>query len=161
VAEMKEYILKATEGCKPFVAFCISITSYILFPKQGFLTAFRSVIGAMLLDILTKYVALSHESGGFRQAIITKNIYSKNLWEGTKIKIYSYLIVFILAGLSYRVAPISNVSVFLATTIYTVLFLREAQSIVENLIDAGADLNWLLAFTKNKEKEILKNKNND
>ena len=35
------------------------------------------------------------------------------------------------------------------------MFMREFQSNVENLIDAGADLNWLLAFSKSKNKEIM------
>ncbi len=43
----------------------------------------------------------------------------------------------------------------MATVVYTVVFLREAQSILENLCDAGADLQWLLIWTRKKEKQIL------
>jgi hypothetical protein len=46
-------------------------------------------------------------------------------------------------------------SVFLATVVYTVIFLREAQSILENLCDAGADFKWLLLWAKKKERQIL------
>jgi hypothetical protein len=64
-------------------------------------------------------------------------------------------VVFILTGLSYRVTFFTQVSVFMATVVYTVVFLREAQSILENLCDAGADLQWLLIWTRKKEKQIL------
>ena len=50
---------------------------------------------------------------------------------------------------------LAEASVFLATVVYTVIFLRESQSVIENLCDAGADLNWLLIWTKKKQKQIL------
>lgn len=152
---MTNYIEKLISGSKPFWAFFISCMNYILFPDKAYQTAAIAVGGAIILDIITKYIALSKESGGYKRAVIKKKIGSKTLWDGTKIKLVSYLIVFILVGLSYRVNLLTDVSVFMATVVYTVIFLREAQSILENLCDAGADLKWLLLWIKKKEEQLL------
>ncbi len=152
---MNNYIEKLISGTKPIWAFFISCINYVLFPDKAYQTAAIAVGGAILLDIITKYIALSKGAGGYQKAVKTKIIYSKTLWDGTRIKLVSYLIVFILAGLSYRVTMLTQVSVFLATVVYTVIFLREAQSILENLCEAGADLKWLLIWTRKKEKQIL------
>src|SRR6056297_1598550 len=100
---MKEYLEKTIDGAKPVWAFFITLINYILFPDQAFKTAAMAVGAAIILDILTKYMALSEQEGGMKKAFKKKIINSNRLWEGTKIKLFSYLIVFILAGLSYRV----------------------------------------------------------
>ena len=120
------------------------------------MTALGAVGIAIVLDILTKFWALSKCNGGYRAATRDRKIWSRTLWDGTKLKLYAYLVVFILAGLSYRVAPLVQAAVLLATVVYSVIFLREAQSIVENLCDAGADLYWLLLFVKRKQEDILR-----
>ena len=150
-----QYFERAMETASPFCALLITVINYVLFPDQAFFTAFVAVGAAILLDIITKYIALSRLSGGLRAAVKTRKICSQTLWEGTRIKLISYLVVFILAGLSYRVTMLAEASVFLATVVYTVIFLRESQSVIENLCDAGADLNWLLIWTKKKQKQIL------
>jgi phage-related holin len=150
-----DYAHKALTGCKPIVATLIAGLNYLLFPDHAFATAAYAVGTCMLLDIFTKYVSLSAQSGGYIKAVKTCRISSKALWHGTRIKIYSYLIVAILVGLSYRVVQLEQVSVFFGTVVYAVLFLRETQSILENLVEAGADLGWLLLWTKQKEKQIL------
>ena len=152
---MIDYIEKLISGSKPLWAFFISFLNYVLFPDKAYQTAAIAVGGAIILDIITKYIALSKEAGGYRRAVKNRMIWSKTLWDGTRIKLVSYLIVFILAGLSYRVTMLTQASVFLATVVYTVIFLREAQSILENLCEAGADLKWLLLWTKRKEEQIL------
>lgn len=146
---------KICSGLKPAVGCIIASLNYVLFPDHAFKTAFFAVGAAMLLDILTKYMALAKKGGGFRQATRDRVIDSNALWRGTSIKLISYLIVSILAGLSYRVVMLSQASIFMATVVYMVIFLREAQSVLENLCDAGADLAWLVLWTKKKEKQIL------
>ena len=152
---MMIYLGKAFTLGKTIWGAAFALLNYLLFPDEAFMTAAMAVGIAILLDIITKYAAISKKSGGFCKAIRTKKIYSKTLWDGTKIKLFSYLIIFILAGLSYRVTMLEQVSVFLSTVIYTVIFLREAQSIIENLCDAGADLKWLAVWTKKKQDQIL------
>jgi len=152
---MTDYFEKMITGAKSYWAFFIALINYVLFPDKAFQTAAMAVGAAIILDIITKYMALVEEAGGLKSAIGNRTINSNRLWEGTKIKLISYLVVFILAGLSYRVTMLQEASVFLATIVYTVIFLREAQSILENLCDAGADLDWLLIWTKKKERQIL------
>jgi hypothetical protein len=150
-----DYIHKSITGIKPLIAFAISVFNYLLFPDGAFQTAAYALGVCMLLDIFTKYVALSATSGGYIKAVKSCRIRSQALWHGSRIKIYSYLIVSIIVGLSYRVVQLEQLSVFFGTVVYSVLFLREAQSILENLVEAGADLDWLLLWTKKKEKQIL------
>jgi hypothetical protein len=155
--QFTQYIDRAVSGTKPLWGTAIATLCYIMFPEKAYQTAALAVGGAILLDIFTKYIALSYQSRGLRNAIKQRKIFSKTLWEGTRIKLVSYLVIAILAGLSYRVTMLTQVSVFLATVVYSVIFLREAQSIIENLIDAGADLKWLLIWTKRKQEQILEN----
>lgn len=150
-----EYAEKFLSGAKPFWGVFVGGCSYLLFPDQAFFTAACAVGVAILLDIITKYVALSAKAGGYMKAVRSCSISSNKLWDGTKIKIFSYLVVAILAGLSYRVVQLEQLSVFFATVIYSIIFLREAQSVLENLCDAGADLRWLLVWTKKKQNQIL------
>lgn len=150
-----DYIHKNLGGLKPVAAVILAGINYLLFPDQAFQTAAYAVGVCILLDIITKFVALSYQSGGYIKAVRDCHISSQLLWHGTRVKLYSYLIVAILVGLSYRVVQLEQVSVFFGTVVYSVLFLRETQSIIENLLDAGADLGWLLIWTKKKEKQIL------
>jgi len=66
------------------------------------------------------------------------------------------LTIAILTGLSYRVIYLKKAGIFLASFVYSVMFMREFQSNIENLIEAGADLHWLLLFSKKKNKELMK-----
>jgi len=153
--QLIDYLHRAMGGVKPLVAVLLGGINYLLFPDSAFQTSAYAVGTCMLLDIITKYVALSAKSGGYLQAVRDCSIRSSALWQGTRIKLYSYLIVGILVGLSYRVVQLEQVSVFFGTVVYSVLFLRETQSILENLVDAGADLGWLLMWARKKEKQIL------
>ncbi len=150
-----DYCSKAASGSKPFWGCLLGVLNYILFPDEAFFTAAVAVGGTMILDIITKYVALSAKNGGFCNAFKTRAINSNSFWSGTAIKLYSYLVIAILAGLSYRVVQLEQVSVFFASVVYTILFLREVQSICENLRDAGAPVEWLIFWTKKKQDQIL------
>ncbi len=151
------YFTKALSGAKPFLGCIIAGLNYVLFPTSAFATSAFAVGIAMLLDIITKYVALSKQSGGFMKAVKARRIRSEALWHGTKIKLFSYLVIAILAGLSYRVVQLEAVSVFFATVVYSILFLREAQSILENLCEAGAQMQWAVVWAKKKQEDILDN----
>ncbi|MGF7059297.1 phage holin family protein [Brassicibacter mesophilus] len=152
---MSEYIEKALSGAKPYIAMFLSMISYLMFPDSAYETAAIAVGITMLLDIVTKYMALSHEAHGYKNAVKTRLIFSGTLWAKTRIKLTAYLIIAILAGLAYRVTPLQQVGVFFGTVVYAVIFLRESQSILENLSDAGADVGWLIRWTKKKQDKIL------
>ena len=153
--QLQTYIAKAMAGAIPYLGAFLGIFNYVLFPDKAILTSACAVGALIILDIITKYVALSHQAGGYMKAVRNCSISSNKLWEGTRIKLYSYLVVAILVGLSYRVVQLEQLSVFLASVVYSILFLREAQSVLENLCDAGADFRWLLRWTKNKQDQIF------
>jgi hypothetical protein len=84
------------------------------------------------------------------------------MYKKTSVKIISYLVIQILAGLSMRLVDIPYVSNIVATVVYAFLFFREFSSNIENLIDAGADyLKPLLFWVKKQEKEVLKKENDE
>lgn len=153
--QLTGYADKIMSGTIPIWGFFVAVCSYVLFPDQAFFTAACAVGAVIILDIITKYVALSAKAGGYWKAVRSCSISSNKLWDGTRIKIFSYLVVAILAGLSYRVVQLEQLSIFFATVVYSIIFLRESQSILENLCDAGADLKWLLVWTRKKQSQIL------
>lgn len=163
--QFSNYISKATTEVNSVFAFIITAISYIMFPEEAYATAALALGGAILMDIISKYTALSVQSKGLRKAFKEGKIFSKSLWEGTRIKLMTYLSISIMVGLSYRLNALPSaftaVSKFMATVIYTVLFLREFQSMLENFRDAGADVEWLLKWSRKKEKEILDSKDID
>jgi phage-related holin len=152
---MSEYLKSAFESVQPICALLLSAIMYMMFPETSYLTAFCAVVGVMILDVITKYYSISVLHGGLWKSIKEKYINSNSMWVGTSRKIFAYLVIFIMVGLSYRVSTIYGISAFLATVVYSVLFLRECQSILENLNDAGSDVKWLLAIVKKKKKKIL------
>ncbi len=147
--------IKSIHETNPVISILLGTITYILFPEQAYLTAFCAVLGVMVLDVITKYYSIAVNHGGFWRSLKNKFINSNSMWVGTSRKIFTYLIIFIMVGLSYRVSPVAGVASFLGTIVYSILFLRECQSILENLEDAGADVGWLTAIVKKRKKKIL------
>lgn len=150
------YLTKAVQTVSPLWVGFTSLVSYVIFPDEAYIPAVIALTSAMALDIITKYYSVGAQNGGLRNAIRTKKLTSNSLWKGTQKKIISYLVIMILCGLSVRVTMLTSVAVFLSTVAYSVMFLRESQSVIENLIDAGHDdLQWLLFWLKKKENKVL------
>ncbi len=154
---MSDYLKNAFESVQPIMALLLSAIMYVMFPESSYLTGFCAVVGVMVLDIITKYYSIAVKHGGLWNSLKGKFINSNDMWVGTSRKIFAYFIIFIMVGLSYRVSPVAGVASFLGTVVYSVLFLRECQSILENLNDAGSDVGWLLAIVKKRKKKILEN----
>lgn len=151
-----DYLDKAFTGIKPALGAITGLFFYVCFPDRAYLLALVAVMAASFLDIVTKSYSIIKKNGGYRKAIKNKELFSKSLWIGTERKIVSYTVVAILTGLSYRVIYLKEVGIMIGTFVYSVMFMREFQSNVENLIEAGADLHWLLLFSKKKNKELMK-----
>ena len=112
---------------------------------------------AVALDLVTRWFAIFMKNGGIIASIKSKAFNSDTLFRRTALKVISYLVIQILAGLSFRVAPLVQANVIIAAIIYAFLFFREFASNIENLIDAGADeLKPLLFWVKKKEKQVFK-----
>lgn len=154
--DMIEYISKAFTGKKPLIGAIFGGLGTILFPVPFYKTSFIAVMLAALFDAITKNYAICKNNGGYKNSIRLKKIFSKTLWKGTEVKIVSYLTVALLTGLSYRVVYLEQMGIFVASFVYSVMFMREFQSNIENLIEAGADLGWLLLFSKKKNEELMK-----
>lgn len=159
--QISEYVVKAIDKLNIFLGIFATVVNYVLFPDIAYTAAAVALGGAVLVDIFSKYVVITKRNGGFLNAFRRGKIFSKTLWIGTKVKLQAYLSISIMVGLSYRLNSLpgafTKVSVFIATVVYTVLFLREFQSILENFRDAGVeDLDWLLTWAKSREREILK-----
>lgn len=151
-----DYFWGAVQKVKPFFVILIAGISYVLFPDDSYVPAAIGICGALILDILSKYYALSRPHGGILKSIKAGSIRSDKFWSGTKKKLIDIFVVMILCGLSVRVAPIGAVAVLLSNIAYSIMFLREAQSCIENLIEAGHDnLRWLLVLVKKKQKDII------
>lgn len=151
-----EYINKAFSGVKPILGAICGFISYIIFPEKVYLMSLVAVLSAAGMDIFTKSYSICKNNGGYRNSVKQKKLFSKSLWKGTEIKIVSYLSIAILTGLAYRVIYLKEAGIVLASFVYSVMFMREFQSNIENLIEAGADLHWLLLFSKKKNKELMK-----
>lgn len=149
-----EYLTKVFDKVRVGAGIVCSFICCILFPNKQVTAALLSVLAAASFDIITKFYCISKKNGGYKKAVKTKKIWSKTLWELTEIKIISYLVISLLVGLSYRVSIIDIVPQALGSFVYSMMFLRESQSIIENLIESGADLEWLLIFTKKKQEDI-------
>ena len=155
-----EYIAGAFTKVKPMLSLALSVIwsgiSYILFPNESYLTAACAVGGVMILDVITKYYALKKPYGSVYEAIKAGAIKSDSFFQGTKKKLISFLTLMILCGLSVRVVPIGGIAVFAGSIVYSVMFLRECQSCIENLIAGGNnDLEWLLPLLRKKERNLL------
>lgn len=153
---ISEYVGKAFTGKKPIIGAVLGAMGTFLFPIPFYKTSFMAVMIAAVCDAFTKNYAIIKNNGGYKKCIETKKIFSKTLWKGTEVKFVSYLMIALLTGLSYRVVYLEQLGIFIASFVYSVMFMREFQSNIENLVEAGADLDWLLLFSRKKNKELMK-----
>jgi phage-related holin len=142
---------------KPILVFLGTVLSYVLFPKEAFVGYSIILLFTVILDIITKYYSISVKNGGLVNAFQNGHLSSSKFWFGTRRKIISYLVIMSLLGLSMRFGVLETITTFTSTLIYFLLFLRESQSILENLIEAEhSDLIFFLNLIKRKEKEVEK-----
>jgi H+/Cl- antiporter ClcA len=155
--DFNEFSNKVWNSANPILAIIWAAICWVMFPNNTYLYAAIAVGLASLVDLITKYFALSINNGGYKKATKAHIINSDTLWRKTSIKFVSYLSIAIMTGLSIRVAPVELLANGLATLVYSIIFVREFQSVIENCIEAGADgLEPLLFSLKKKEKEICK-----
>lgn len=157
VCGVGDYLGKAWNKVQPFAAGIVTLVNYLIFPENAYKSAAIALSVAVFIDIITKYYYYSKMNNGLKNAIREHYIRSECLWMGAKRKIISYLVVMILCGLSIRVTMLVQVTVFISTFAYSMMFLRECQSILENLIDAGhTELDWFLIFIRKKQEAVFK-----
>lgn len=133
----------------------IAALNFWVFPEDTLMFAAIAVLITMVIDVVTKYYALSVIHGGYRKARRSCAITSNKFWKGTSVKLITFAVVVILAGLSYRVTALEAVGTVFSGVAYGAMFWREVQSIGENMEDAGGDAGWLTAFANKKRRDIL------
>ncbi len=133
----------------------IAAVNFWIFPEDTLMFAAIAVLITMVIDVVTKYYSLSVVHGGYRKARRACAISSQKFWQGTSIKLITFAVVVILAGLSYRITTLDAVGTVFSGIAYGAMFWREVQSIGENMEDAGGDVGWLTAFARKKKKELL------
>ena len=162
-AGVVHFLMKIWEGVSPVLAFMWAGLCWVMFPAAPYQAAAICVCIVIVFDLVTKLFALAKANGGYIEATKRKVIYSDTLWRKTCNKLVAYISIMILAGLAARVCPVADIGEAVATVIYSFIFIRECQSILENLIEAGVKgldelLGWVNSafkglFNKNKEDE--------
>lgn len=159
---MYELFVKVYDTVRPIVAIMGACITWLMFPEQSFAIWCLALFIAVVLDCFTRWRVIFKKSGGIRKAFITKAWNSHDMFEKTKDKIITYLVILILAGLSIRFVAIPYIGNAVATVVYAFLFFREFISNVENLIEAGADyLKPLLFWVKKKSDDVLEKEENE
>lgn len=123
-----------------------------LFPEEAYLTAAGAVLGMMVLDLITRLYALSKQNGGFRKAIKGSHITSCAFAKGTTDKLLIFGVMLTICGFAYKISPISAISTWFMQVVFTLMFLRDVLSIIENLMDAG--VSGLSVFKKVIKKKM-------
>lgn len=152
-----EYIRKlfdnrALTAISLFTSTAVSLTYKFLFPEKQYLYGALAVLVIMVLDLATKLFSLSRQGGGLRQSLAEKKISSKAFARGTFDKLLVFGIMLIICGCAYRLTVISDLAVWFTQLVYTLMFLRDLLSILENLRDAG--VGGLSIFQKAVKKKM-------
>jgi len=123
-----------------------------LFPETQYLYGAGAVLVIMVLDLATKLFSLSRQGGGFRKSLADKKISSRAFARGTFDKVLVFGIMMIICGCAYRLTIIDAVALWFTQLVYTLMFLRDLLSILENLNDAG--VGGLKIFEKAVKKKM-------
>jgi len=149
--------------------------NYLLFPTDVFKVAASSWVIAVILDIVTKYYALSMScrdrpvhrpsnilllliyklSRNFYCALWHRDINSQTLWNQTSKKFFEFLVLMVLSGAAYRFPYVSKATEPIALGVFFLAFMREVHSIFENLRDAGHDMSMITLFIDKKKQQII------
>jgi phage-related holin len=117
------------------------IVGLFLFMVGEVNTALYAIFTLFILDILTRLFANARKYGGYIQATKSGKIRSRLAVQGMVSKMFTYFIVLSIARMISYVVPIGGISEGLSAVIFSILLAVEAQSIVENLLDAKPDSN--------------------
>lgn len=150
---MVEYIKKLFQVDVLFFISGIGAFLYkFLFPEKQYLYGASAVLIIMVLDLATKLFSLSKQSGGLKKSLAEHKISSRALARGTTDKLLVFGVMLIICGCAYRLTVISAIAVWFTQLVYTLMFLRDLLSILENLRDAG--VGGLNIFEKAVKKKM-------
>ena len=123
-----------------------------LFPTATIKTAAGAVMIIMCLDLVTKFFAIAKQSGGIIAAFRKRCITSKKFAKGTLDKLIIFGVMLIISGCAYNLLVVEELAVWFSQMVFTLMFLRDVISIIENLNDAG--IQGLGLFKKMVKKKL-------
>lgn len=129
------------------------------FPEEQYLYGTVAVLGMMALDLITKLYAVKKQAGGWRKSIALCKISSQLFFKGTIDKLIVFGVMLIICGFAYRLTIVSQVAIWFTQVVFTLMFLRDTLSIIENLRDAG--IKSLGLFEKVIRKKMSEYVDND
>lgn len=121
-------------GMKNALFTILALVAYLVgYPSQILVL----VIVLFVLDIITRFWAISIQNNGLGKAFMNKKLTSRSFINGFITKILGYFVLLVIANLASITPEISLVGKAIAVIIYVGLFFYEAISNLENLRDAG------------------------
>ena len=132
-----------------------TIWAYIvtfLLPTSAIATSVGAVLIIMCLDLVTKLYSLARQSGGLRKAFKCRRISSNKFAKGTLDKLVIFGVMLVINGCAYNLMMIKDIAVWFSQVVFTVMFLRDVLSILENLHDSG--IQGLGLFKKLVQKKL-------
>jgi len=114
--------------------------------------AFMAVMILVLVDLISKLCAISMSSGGLIAAVNDGKLSSKRAFLGTVTKLIAYFCLGVLTVQVRYIAAGDTAVTLSKTAVYAFLFVVEAISILENLVEAGLEpIRPILDKLKGKE----------
>lgn len=107
------------------------------FPEERYLYGTVAVLGMMALDLITKLYAIKKQAGGWKKSITSCKISSQLFFKGTVDKLVVFGVMLSICGFAYQLALIAQIAIWFTQVVFTLMFLRDTLSIIENLRDAG------------------------
>lgn len=133
-----------------------------LFPTSTILTASGAVLLIVGLDLLTKLYALARQHGGFKNAFRTQKITSQKFAKGTLDKLIIFGVLLVIGGCAHNILVVEELAIWFTQIVFSIMFLRDTLSILENLHDAGiAGLGIFKKILKKKLNEYTGDTDND
>lgn len=130
------------------------ITTFIL-PTETIAASVTGVLIIMCLDLVTKLYSLAKISGGFRKAFRLRRITSNKFAKGTLDKLILLGVMLVIIGCAYNILLMKDIAIWFSQIVFSIMFLRDALSILENLNDAGIQgLGIFKKLLKRKLDEI-------
>lgn len=129
-----------------------------LLPTSAIATSVSAVLIIMCLDLVTKLYSLARQSGGLRKAFKSRQISSNKFAKGTLDKLVIFGAMLVINGCAYNLMMIKDIAIWFSQVVFTVMFLRDVLSILENLHDSGIQgLGLFKKLVQNKLDNICEN----
>lgn len=108
-----------------------------LLPTDMMKTAAVAVLLVMGLDLVTKLFAIAKKSHGFIRAIKCHKIRSAKFAKGTLDKLIVFGVMLVISAAAYKLMIVETLANWFVQIVFTIMFLRDTISILENLAEAG------------------------